>query len=279
MRLAILFERDPVNLLCANTNALMGLRRIGNGALKLAPALKRDKQALKKVHTLRIDYQIDAKPTRLRNFCSNLPALQDLTIKILASQKPPRVPVRLDALEQPLRRLSLVQDRGARPAPFELLMRLFDKHQELYIHAVHVCTYPVLPPRYPSMRVFGLPPPHLISSFELFVHSAVPPFLGDLCNLESFTLVFVPKSGIIDPNVLDRIVHEGLFPTSIQRLELRYQGYQSDILPDLVEIKRRCAKLNYVKLDFRLGDKQAQSQMCKELKGMGVDMDINYNVF
>lgn len=254
-------------------------RRIGNGALKLAPALKRHPTALQNVHTLLIDYRIDAKPTRLRNFAANLPTLQDLTVKILASQKPPQAPAKFEPLARSLRRLTLIQDRGARPAPFDLLLRLFAHRQHTQIHAVHVCSYAILPPRYPSMRVFGLPPPHLITSFELFVHSAVPPFLADLCSLQAFTLVFVPKSGIIDPSVLDRIVADGLFPATIQSLQLRYQGYQSDLLPNLLEVKQCAKKLRHVTLDFRLGDKQAQKDMAKQLAAVGVQMDINYNVF
>lgn len=253
-------------------------RRVGNSALKLAPSLRRA-NVLNKVHTLLVDYKLDAKPTRLRNFCDKLPALSEVTIVMYASRKQPQPPARVEACTKSLQRLTLEQDRGARPAPFDLFLQLFDKRQELFVHAVHVCTYVQLPPRYPDLHRFSLPQAHLITSFELFVHAAVPPFMPKLRNLQKFSLVMVSKSGIVDHSVFDRMVLEGLLPTSIQHLKLRCDGYTSDYLPDLLAAHDRAPGLKSVSLDFRLGSKEARDELGAQLHKRGVSLDISTNVF
>lgn len=195
-----------------------------------------------------------------------------------ASKKPPQEPDHLEPYDRSLHRLTLIQDRGARPAPFDLLLRLFKRYEELKIHGVHICNYKTLPPRYPPLQHFGLPGPEMLSSFELFVHSAIPLFLEQMVNLEAFYLVLVSKTGIMDTTVPDRLCSAGLIPRNIQLFSIRHQGYQSDFTPDFLAMKRCTPSLRRIQLDFRFGDHQQQKELAQRLKDVGVELDITMNV-
>jgi len=87
---------------------------------------------------LEVDYIVDAKPSRIRNFAANLPALKNLRISMLPSKKPPAVLRHADQYKQELDLLSLHQDQGTQNAPFLYLMMLFPFYKRLLLHAVYM---------------------------------------------------------------------------------------------------------------------------------------------
>ena len=226
-----------------NINPLLDLfRHIDSDALKLAPQVKR-KKYLQQVTSLRVDWERDHLPTRIRNFAEHLPSLAHLSIFVLPNIKQ-FFPHRCNdpyGMEKELERLDIHQDEGVQDVNFTLLLSLFPHRKGTFIHATCMARRNLTNPSFIGVDLTLITELSLVASGnDDWLPKALPQLTS--CILLRLTCLSHWHAW----HLLDRLVHLQLLPANVEVLHLYYGGVRRALPPSLKSVAEHLPRLRQV---------------------------------